>query len=62
MTEEMKFVLRRVKDIVGNRENAGLQDFLLFPRCFQMASFSWSLTVRIVWIKVKHGVVKNYLF
>ena len=35
----MKFVLRRVEDIVGNKENAGLQDFLLFQRCFQKASF-----------------------
>ena len=53
--------LRKVEDIVGNRENAGLQDLLLFPQCFPKACFSWSLRVRILWEKIKHGVVKNWL-
>ena len=32
----------------GNGENAGYQHFLLFPQCFQNASFSGSLKVGIV--------------
>ena len=34
-TEESKFVLQRVENIVQKEENAGYQHFLLFPRCFQ---------------------------
>ena len=30
----------RVENSVGKEENAGYQDFLLFPQCFQKASFS----------------------
>ena len=33
VTQKVKFVLRRVKDIVGNKH------FLLFPQCFQKLSF-----------------------
>ena len=32
-------VLDRVENIVGKWENAGYQYFLLFPQCFQKASF-----------------------
>ena len=39
----MNFVMERVKNIVGKGENAGYQHFLLFPQCFQKASFSGSL-------------------
>ena len=35
-----KFVLERVKNIVGKGENAGYQHFLLFLQCFQKVSFS----------------------
>ena len=35
----MIFVFDRVENIVGNGENAGYQHFLLFPQCFQKASF-----------------------
>ena len=35
----MIFVLDRVENIVGKGENAGYQHFLLFPQCFQKASF-----------------------
>ena len=35
----------RVENIVGKGENAGDQHFLLFPQCFQKASFSRSLKV-----------------
>ena len=48
LTEKLKFVLGRVENIVGKGENADFQDFLLFPQCFQMASFSRSLKVGIV--------------
>ena len=38
----------RVENIVGKEENAGYQDFLLFPQCFQTLFFSGSLKVGIV--------------
>ena len=38
-----------VENIVGKGENAGNQHFLLFPQCFQKASFPGSLKVGIVW-------------
>ena len=44
-----KFVLGGVENIVGKGENAGYQHFLLFPQCFQKASFSRSLKVVLVW-------------
>ena len=34
--------LIRVENIVGKGENAGYWHFLLFPQCFQKASFSSS--------------------
>ena len=49
LTEKLKFVLGKVENIVGKGENVGYQHFLLFPQCFQMASFTESLKVRIVW-------------
>ena len=36
----------------GKGENAGYQHFLLFPQCFQKATFSVLLTVGIVWKRV----------
>ena len=33
----MIFVLDRIENILGKRENAGYQHFLIFPLCFQMA-------------------------
>ena len=47
--EKLKFVLARVENIVGKGENAGYLHFLLFPQCFQKATFSRSLKVGIVW-------------
>ena len=44
VTEELKFVLGRVENIVGKGEN-----FLLFPQWFQKASYTGSLKVVIVW-------------
>ena len=42
-----------IENIVGKGENAGHQHFLLFPQCFQNASFQGSLKVRILWKRVK---------
>ena len=47
--KKLVFVLGRLENIVGKGENAGYQHFLLFPQCFQKASFSRSLKVEIVW-------------
>ena len=47
-TVKLKFVLRRVENIVGKGENAGYRHFLLFQQYFQWASFSKSLKVGIV--------------
>ena len=35
VTENLKFVLRGVKKIVGKRENTGYQHFLIFPHVFE---------------------------
>ena len=40
--QKQKFFLGWVENLVGKGENAGYQHFLLFPQCFQKASFSWS--------------------
>ena len=45
----MKSVLERVENLVGKKENADYQHFLLFPQCFQKASHSGLLKVGIVW-------------
>ena len=42
VNQKFKFALGRVENIVGKGENAGIQHFLLFPLCFQKASFSGS--------------------
>ena len=49
VNKKFQFVLGRVENIVGKGENAGYQHFLLFPQCFQKASFSGLLKVEIVW-------------
>ena len=51
----VNLVLARIKNIVGEKgenagdENAGHPHFLLYPQCFQKASFSGLLKVWIVW-------------
>ena len=40
LIQKLKFVLRRVENIVGKGENAGYQHFHLFPECFQKLFFS----------------------
>ena len=49
VTKKLKLVLGRVENIEGKGENAGSQHFLLFPQCFQKASYIGSLKVGIVW-------------
>ena len=50
--QKFKFDFGRVENIVEKGENVGHQHFLLFPKCFQKASFSRSLKVRIVVVKI----------
>ena len=51
LTEKQKFFLKWLENIVGKGEDAGYQHFLLFPQCFQMASFSWLLKIGIFVLK-----------
>ena len=44
-----EFVLDRVENNVGKGENADYQHFLLFPPCFEKASFPGLLEPGIVW-------------
>ena len=49
VNQKFRFALERKENIVGKRENAGYQHFLLFPQCFQKASSLGLLKVVIVW-------------
>ena len=49
VNEKLKFGLGTVEKIEVKGENAGYQHFLLFPQCFQKASFSRLLKAGIVW-------------
>ena len=49
VAQKWELVFGRVENIMGNGENAGYQHFLLFPQCFQKASFPGLLKVGIVW-------------
>ena len=42
-------VFDRVENIVGKGENAGYQHFLLFPQCYEKASFTGTSKGVIVW-------------
>ena len=46
-------VFDNVENIVGKGENAGYQHFLLFPQCFEKASFPDTSKCVIVWEWVK---------
>ena len=50
VAEKLEICLGRVEmeNLVGKGENAGYQHFLLFPQCFQKASFLGSVKVGIV--------------
>ena len=52
VTETIKFVLGWIENTAGKGENAGYQHFLLFPQCFQKASFSRSLNLGLVWQRI----------
>ena len=56
VNQKIKFDTGRVENIVSKGENAGYQHFLLFPQCFQKASFSGLLKVGIEWQRVKGPV------
>ena len=49
VTQKLKFVLRRVENIVGKEENASKQHFIFFPQCFLRLSFPEVLKVGIMW-------------
>ena len=51
ISEKQKFFLGWVENIVGEGEIACHEQFLLFPQCFQKASFLGELTVGIVWLR-----------
>ena len=40
VTKQLKFVFGGIENIVGKRESADYQHFLLSPQCFQKAFFS----------------------
>ena len=48
-------VYDRVENIVGKGENAGYQHFLLFPQCFEKASFPYTSKGVFVWEWVRFG-------
>ena len=52
VTQTVKLFKDSVGKILGNRENALYQHFLLFPQYFQRASFPGSLKVGIVWYRL----------
>ena len=45
VTKKLQFIFGSIENIVGKGENAGYQHFLLFPRCFQKASYTRLLEV-----------------
>ena len=52
VTEDFKFVLGTLENIVRKGENAGHQHFLLFPQCFPKGCSAGSLKVVIMWERV----------
>ena len=60
VAQMMQFYSDRVENIVEKGVNASFQHFLLFPQCFQKASFSGSWKPGIVWERVK-VVLGKYL-
>ena len=49
VTQNIRVMFHRIKNIVGKEENAGYQHFLLFPQRFQKAFSSSASKVVIVW-------------
>ena len=54
LAKKLNFVFGRDENILGERENAGYQHFLLFPQCFQKASFLGSFKIEIAWLRNNH--------
>ena len=52
-------VLDSAENIVGKGENAGNQHFLLFPLCFEKASFPDTSKGVIVWEWVKPYIIQQ---
>ena len=52
LTQMIISVFDRVENIVGRGENAGYHHFLLFPQCFQKASYPDGSKGVIVWERV----------
>ena len=46
--QKLKVVLQTEDRIVGKKENAGYQHYILFPQCFQQASFGVAETQNCV--------------
>ena len=59
VTKKLKFIFRRVENLVGKGENAGNQHFLLFPQRFQKLSSSLLFKVGIVRKRVNNWL-HNY--
>ena len=57
VTRKLNFVLERVKNFVGKKENAGHQHFLLCPQYFQKLSFYGSLKSGLFDKKLKSGFI-----
>ena len=52
-------IFDRVENNVGKGENTGYQHFLLFPQCFEKASFPDTPKGTIVWEWVNYQFVNN---
>ena len=59
VVQKLKFAMGRAEKVVGKEENAGYQHFLLFPQCFQKATFSGSLKVGICTVNTHQDA--NYI-
>ena len=57
VTQQLKFVMEWVENIVEKGENAGSQYFLLFQKCFQKLSIFGTLKVGIMWQRDTKGAV-----
>ena len=47
VSQNIKVVFHMIENMVGKKENAGYQHFLLFPQCFQKA-FSYSASKVVI--------------
>ena len=55
VTEKLKFVSDRVETLLEKEKNAGYRHFLLFPQCFQMASYPGSLKSGLCGKELRHA-------